>query len=159
MHRSRNAKIIATLGPASSDASTIEDLFRAGADIFRLNFSHGSHAQHEQVFNNIRSLERTVDRPIGVLLDLQGPKLRLGEFARGKVSIRNGQPFQLDMDPAAGDEDRVQLPHPEIFAALEEGTTLLLDDGKVHLEVVNFSDTHAETLVRVGGELADHKWP
>ncbi len=157
MHRSRNAKIIATLGPASSDAGTIEDLFRAGADIFRLNFSHGSHAQHEQVFNNIRSLERTVDRPIGVLLDLQGPKLRLGEFARGKVSIRNGQPFQLDMDPAAGDEGRVQLPHPEIFAALEEGTTLLLDDGKVHLEVVNFSDTHAETLVRVGGELADHK--
>jgi pyruvate kinase len=121
MRRNRNAKIVATLGPASSDPDTIRRLFAAGVDVFRLNFSHGDAAAHRARFAILRELEREADRPIGILADLQGPKLRVGTFAAGSVMLAESQPFRLDLDAAPGDARRVGLPHPEIFAALAQG--------------------------------------
>jgi pyruvate kinase len=158
MHRNRNAKIVATLGPASSDRATIEALFNAGADVFRLNFSHGSHADHKQRLDIIRAIERDSGRPIGVLLDLQGPKLRLGAFADGPVTLHAGDSFRLDMDhELLGDRRRAPLPHAEIYAALETGAELLIDDGRVRLRVESFGPEHAETRVVVGGRVSDRK--
>src|SRR5437867_494325 len=135
MRRQRRAKIVATLGPASSSTETIHALFNAGADLFRLNFSHGVQADHAQRLATIRELERETGRPIGVLLDLQGPKLRLGTFVDGKAQLLAGMRFRLDLDPSPGDARRASLPHPEIFAAIQPGTELLLDDGKIRLRV------------------------
>ncbi|MRW91408.1 pyruvate kinase [Duganella sp. FT80W] len=158
MHRQRNAKIVATLGPASSDRDTIEALFNAGADVFRLNFSHGSHADHKQRLDIIRAIERDSGRPIGVLLDLQGPKLRLGAFVDGPVTLQAGDSFRLDMDhELLGDRHRAPLPHAEIYAALEVGAELLIDDGRVRLRVESFGPEHAETRVVVGGRVSDRK--
>jgi len=155
--RNRNAKIVATLGPASSDAEIIGKLFRAGVDVFRLNFSHGSHDEHRQRFTFIRQLEKETGRPIGILADLQGPKLRIGTFANGPVTLAEGNDFRLDLDSAPGDVQRVNLPHPEIFAALEAGAELLLDDGRLRLTVERFGKDFAETRVAVGGELSERK--
>src|SRR5450755_4426266 len=128
MQRSRNAKIVATLGPASADRATIEALVNAGADVFRLNFSHGTHADHKQRLDLIRAIENDIGKPIGVLLDLQGPKLRVGTFADGPVKLIEGASFRLDLQrDKPGDATRATLPHPEIFAALKEGSELLLD--------------------------------
>ena len=158
MRRNRNAKIIATLGPASADRETIEALFRAGADVFRLNFSHGTHEDHKQRLDLIRAIERDLARPIGVLLDLQGPKLRIGTFANGPIQLEAGDAFRLDLDrDKPGDQSRVPLPHPEIFAALTEGTDLLLDDGRVRLRVERFGTDFAETRVINGGPLSERK--
>ncbi|RZT04190.1 pyruvate kinase [Duganella sp. CF402] len=158
MHRNRNAKIVATLGPASSDRDTIEALFRAGADVFRLNFSHGNHADHKQRLDIIRAVERDSGRSIGVLLDLQGPKLRLGTFADGPVTLHAGDAFRVDMDhELLGDQHRAPLPHREIYAALEVGTELLIDDGRVRLRVESFGPEHAETRVVTGGRVSDRK--
>jgi pyruvate kinase len=157
MRRSRNTKIVATLGPASSSSDVLSQLFRAGADVFRLNFSHGSHDDHLARINTIRALEKNVDRPIGILLDLQGPKLRVGKFADGHVRLQVGQAFKLDLDPAQGDNTRVALPHREIFAALQPGTQLLVDDGKIRLDVVSCDAVSAQTRVVVGGQLSDRK--
>ena len=158
MRRNRNAKIIATLGPASADRETIEALFRAGADVFRLNFSHGTHQDHKQRLDTIRTIERDLARPIGVLLDLQGPKLRIGTFANGPIQLEAGDAFRLDLDrDKPGDQSRVPLPHPEIFAALTEGTDLLLDDGRVRLRVERFGTDFAETRVINGGPLSERK--
>jgi pyruvate kinase len=133
MRRQRKAKIIATLGPASSSPEVIRALFETGADVFRLNFSHGSHEQHAERYKMVRALEQEHGRPIGVLQDLQGPKLRIGTFAQGPVRFTAGDAFRLDLDDRPGDERRVLLPHPEIFAALQPGAELLLDDGKIRL--------------------------
>lgn len=158
MHRNRHTKIVATIGPASSDAAVLESLFRAGADVFRLNFSHGTHADHKQRLDAIRALERKLDRPIGILLDLQGPKLRVGTFADGPVTLEAGQPFRLDLDrDKRGDQQRVALPHPEIFSALETGTRLLLDDGRIELKVERFGPDFADTTVVTGGVLSERK--
>ncbi|WP_338762663.1 pyruvate kinase [Massilia sp. METH4] len=158
MHRNRNAKIVATLGPASSDPVTIRALFAAGADVFRLNFSHGSHADHRQRLETIRAIEAETGRPIGVLLDLQGPKLRLGTFADGAVVLEAGAPFRLDLDrDRPGDQLRAPLPHPEIFAALVPGTDLLIDDGRVRLRVERCGADFAETTVVTGGRVSDRK--
>ncbi|NKC16962.1 MAG: pyruvate kinase [Gammaproteobacteria bacterium] len=157
MHRERNAKIIATLGPASSDAAMIERLFLAGADMFRLNFSHGSHDEHLALVQAIRALEENQGKPIGVLLDLQGPKLRVGEFADGPVRLREGARFSLDLADVPGDSTRVRLPHPEIFAAAEPGMQLLLDDGRIRLQVSRCQENRLETIVHTDGELSDHK--
>ncbi len=157
MRRNRNAKIVATLGPASSTEAEIAALFEAGADVFRLNFSHGTHEGHEERFNIIRGLEKRYDRPIGIMLDLQGPKLRVGEFADGKVHLKEGTSFRLDLSPERGSEERVSLPHPEIFAALEEQKDLLVDDGKIRLRVVRRGADFAETEVVIGGELSNNK--
>lgn len=157
MRRTRKAKIIATLGPASSTPQVIESLFRAGADVFRLNFSHGTHADHQARYDTIRALEQKLGRPIGVLADLQGPKLRVGKFADGKIKLESGQPFRLDLSPDLGDVTRAPLLHPEVFAAMGVGTELLLDDGKLRLRVERHGGDFADTRVIVGGELSNHK--
>src|SRR6478609_8357374 len=157
MRRHRNAKIVATLGPASSSLEIIRGLFEAGADVFRLNFSHGTHEDHKKRYDTIRAIEREVGRPIGVLADLQGPKLRVGTFAEGRVTLATGAAFGLDLDGGPGDQQRVSLPHPEIFEALSPGVQLLLDDGKVRLEVESCGQANATTRVLVGGALSDRK--
>jgi pyruvate kinase len=157
MRRSRKAKIIATLGPASSDPAVIESLFLAGADIFRLNFSHGTHEDHKARLTTIRELEAKIGRPIAILADLQGPKLRVGKFAEGKVQLTNGQSFRLDLDPKPGDVRRAPLLHPEIFAAMTPGIDLLLDDGRIKLRVESCNASSAETRIVVGGVLSNHK--
>jgi pyruvate kinase len=157
LRRRRRTKIIATLGPASSSPEVIERLFRAGADVFRLNFSHGSHADHAERIAIIRTLERRMERPIGILADVQGPKLRVGKFQAGRVQLQAGQSFRLDLSPTPGDVRRVQLPHPEIILAAGIGTTLLLDDGKLRLRVTRQREDHLETEVVTGGPLSDRK--
>ena len=157
MRRNRNAKIVATLGPASSSEEVIRKLFVAGVDMFRLNFSHGTHAEHKERFDTVRRIGREFNRPIGILADLQGPKLRVGKFAPGGITLVPGATFRLDLNPTEGDSNRVNLPHPEIFAALVHGATLLLDDGKLELRVEEFGRDFALTRVVVGGRLTDRK--
>jgi pyruvate kinase len=157
MRRLRRTKIVATLGPASSDRAMISRLFEAGADVFRVNMSHTPHDRMRELVGAIRAVERDHDRPIGVLVDLQGPKLRIGSFAGDQVMLANGATFRLDSDPAPGDASRVQLPHPEILSALEPGHTLLLDDGKVRLTTVEKSAGSVLTRVEVGGKLSNRK--
>ncbi|MBO1076488.1 pyruvate kinase [Roseomonas marmotae] len=157
LRRRRRTKIVATLGPASSTPEVIERLYRTGADVFRLNFSHGSHEDHAARISIIRALEKKVGRPIGILADVQGPKLRVGRFQAGRVQLQAGQSFRLDMSATPGDVRRVQLPHPEIIEAARIGTTLLLDDGKLRLRVVHKRDDHLETEILVGGALSDRK--
>jgi len=157
MRRHRQAKIVATLGPASDSPEMIRTLFEAGADVFRLNFSHGTHPEHAARIEAIRALEQETGRPIGILSDLQGPKLRVGDFEDGAVELVAGRPFRLDLDRTPGDAGRAPLPHPEIFAAIEEGTELLLDDGKLRLRVTRADRKFAETEVVVGGRLSNHK--
>ncbi|MEM7255598.1 MAG: pyruvate kinase [Pseudomonadota bacterium] len=157
MRRERKAKIVATLGPACLERRKIAQLFSAGADVFRLNFSHGEHSDHRRWVEFIREVEQEVGRPIGILLDLQGPKLRLGTFADGEVEISPGDEFTLDTQTEPGDRTRIQLPHAEIYPALTEGTTLLVDDGRVSLEVVEQRENAIRTKVVVGGTLSDRK--
>jgi pyruvate kinase len=157
MRRLRRAKIVATLGPASSTRAMIGKLFQAGADVFRVNMSHTSHDRMRELIGMIRAIEAEFDRPIGILVDLQGPKLRLGTFGGGHVELKRGDTFTLDAETAPGDATRVQLPHPEIFAAATPGHTLLLDDGKVRLTVTESSPKHIVTRVEVGGRLSDRK--
>src|SRR5260370_40549298 len=128
MRRRRSAKIVATLGPASAGGERIRALFDAGVDVFRLNFSHGTHDQHRARFAEIRQVEADTGRPIGILADLQGPKLRVGDFAKGRAELATGAHFRFDLDPSPGDEKRAPLPHPEVFAAVVPGTEPLLDD-------------------------------
>lgn len=157
MRRSRNAKIIATLGPSSSSPAMIRSLFDAGVDMFRLNFSHGSHEDHRKRFDAIRAIERDVDRPIGIMMDLQGPKLRVGTFSDGPIELHSGDRFRLDLETIPGDRKRAPLPHPEVFAALTPGIDLLLDDGKLRLEVLECGPDFAETRVKIGGKLSERK--
>lgn len=157
MRRLRHGKIIATLGPASSDIDTIRELFQAGADVFRLNFSHGDHAQHQARLALIRQVEQEAGRPIAVLADLQGPKLRIGRFADGPVTLQAGAAFRLDLHEAPGDARRAPLPHPEIFAALQPGHELLLDDGRLRLRVREGGADFADTEVVTGGVLSERK--
>jgi pyruvate kinase len=157
MRRLRRCKIIATLGPASTNPVTLAGLFQAGADVFRINMSHASHdAMREQVVM-IRALEKECGRPIGILLDLQGPKLRIGVFQNRVVKLGKGATFAFDDSPDPGDETRVQLPHPEILQALEPGHTVLIDDGKMRLRVVSASPTRAIATAEVGGEISNRK--
>ncbi|HET7031761.1 MAG TPA: pyruvate kinase [Casimicrobiaceae bacterium] len=157
MRRQRNAKIVATLGPASSTPALVDSLFHGGVDVFRLNFSHGSAADHRKRMEAIRAVEEKANRPIAVLIDLQGPKLRIGTFAGGAITLAAGDKLRLDLDPAPGDNKRVSLPHPEIFAVMTPGQQLLLDDGKLRLEVEQCGDSSAVTRVVVGGKLSDCK--
>ena len=156
-HRARSAKIVATLGPASSDPATIRRLFEAGVDVFRLNFSHGTHADHRARYDAIRQIEADVGRPIGILMDLQGPKLRLGKIVGGRMDLAIGQRLRLDLNPAAGEHGRVPLLHPEIFAAIEPGQDLLIDDGKVRLRVLSCGKDFAEVQALNAGAIADRK--
>ena len=155
--RMRKVRILATLGPASDTPEMIEKLFRAGADAFRVNMSHGEQADKVQLIANIRALEKAYNRPTTILVDLQGPKLRVGTFADDKVELHTGHNFRLDTDKTPGDAHRVYLPHPEIFAALEIGARLLLDDGKLVLRVTEIAPDHINTKVEVGGMLSNRK--
>ncbi len=157
MRRHRRARIVATLGPASASPDMIRDLFEAGADVFRLNFSHGSQADHAARMRAIREIEREVGRPIGVLMYLQGPKLRVGAMANGPVELVAGDSYRFDLSDAPGDAKRAPLPHPEVFAALTVGTDLLLDDGKIRVCVTASGPDFAEAEVVTGGLLSDRK--
>jgi pyruvate kinase len=157
MNQRRAAKIIATLGPASSTPDKIRALHAAGADVFRLNFSHGERAEHRARYEAVRKLEREIGRPIGILVDLQGPKIRVGKFQGGKVSLGEGKALRLDLDPAPGDGRRAPLPHPEVFAALQPGQLVLLDDGRLRLKVDKTGADFAETTVLTGGVLSERK--
>ncbi len=155
--RHRPTKIVATLGPASSTMEQITALYEAGADMFRLNFSHGHHDDHRKRLEAVREVEKAVGRPIPVLADLQGPKLRVGAFDGGGIDLSPGQSFRLDLDPEPGHARRVNLPHPEIFAAIGPDSELLLDDGKVRLRVIKSGADYAETTVVAGHRLSDRK--
>jgi len=155
--RNRRVKIIATLGPASADRETVASLFEAGADVFRINMSHASHDAMRERVAMIRSLEEETGRPIGVLVDLQGPKLRLGLFAEGAAELHKGDVFRLDADPTPGDATRVHLPHPEILGSLASGHRVLVDDGKVMLRVAEAEPTRAVTVVEVAGRVSNRK--
>ena len=157
MRRHRNVKIVATLGPSSSDYVTIRALFDAGADVFRLNMSHGSQEDQAARHALIRRVEQETSRPIAILADLQGPKLRCGVFAQGEETLVEGARFRLDLDEAEGDARRVTLPHPEIFAALEPGVSLLINDGKIRLRVEDCGADFAECTVIAGGVISDRK--
>ena len=157
MRREHRTKIVATLGPSSSTEKTIEALFRAGADVFRFNFSHGAHEEHRRRYDIVRDLEQRAGKPIAVLADLQGPKLRIGAFADGEVKLKARQAFRLDLDKAAGDGRRVTLPHKEIYQALGKGSDLLLDDGRIRLRVTKCGKDFADTTVVTGGALSDRK--
>jgi pyruvate kinase len=157
MRRQRRTKIVATLGPASSDRATIGRLFEAGADVFRINMSHTNHERLRELVGTIRAVEADHDRPIGILVDLQGPKLRLGTFQGGSAEIATGQTFILDGDAAPGDATRVQLPHPEIFAAVKPGDALLVDDGKLRLVATEVGPARIAARVDVGGKVSDRK--
>lgn len=155
--RQRKTRIVATLGPATSSERMIRDLFHAGVDVFRLNMSHGGHSDKESMIAAIRKVEAEEMRPIAILVDLQGPKLRVGTFAGGRASLRQGTAFRLDLSEAPGDDTRVGLPHREIFDALTPGTHILLDDGKIRLAVETVSADAAGCRVEVGGILSDRK--
>jgi pyruvate kinase len=157
MRHRRSAKILATLGPSSSTADRIKTLYEAGADAFRFNFSHGTHDDHRDRYDIVRSIESDVGRPISIVMDLQGPKLRVGTFENDRIVLEAGQAFRFDLEDRPGDETRVRLPHVEIFRAIEEGTDLLLDDGKLRLRVTKVGDDFAETEVIAGGPLSNRK--
>jgi pyruvate kinase len=157
MRRRRRTKVVATLGPASSGRIIIARLFEAGADVFRINMSHTTHEKMRELVSTIRAVEAECNRPIGILVDLQGPKLRLGSFRNDWAEIDNGQDFILDSDPAPGDATRVHLPHPEIFAAIKVGDTILIDDGKLRLVVAETSPQRVVARVEVGGKVSNRK--
>ncbi|WP_127559611.1 pyruvate kinase [Nioella ostreopsis] len=157
MKSQRNVKIVATLGPASNDYQMIRALFEAGANVFRLNMSHGDHEEIRARHAIIRQVEKDTGRPISILADLQGPKLRCGVFANGPYELEDGAAFRFDLDDAEGDHTRVQLPHPEIFAALEPGSTLLVNDGKIKLQVEDCGTDYANCTVIAGGSISNRK--
>ena len=157
MRRMRKTKILATLGPASEDDAMVAKLFEAGADVFRINMSHSSHEVLRARVKQLRAMEVKYNRPVGILADLQGPKLRVGVFKDGPVVLKNGQRFTLDSNPEPGDQTRVHLPHPEILVPLEVGHTIIIDDGKLRLRVVEETATEAVTVVEVGGKISNKK--
>jgi pyruvate kinase len=157
MRRLRRCKIVATLGPACADPAILSALFRAGADVFRVNMSHTSHDGMREWVKKIRALEVEFERPVAILLDLQGPKLRIGAFKDDAVQLAKGAHFVLDDDITPGDVTRVHLPHPEILSALQLGHSLLIDDGKVRLHVVEATQRRVVTLVDIGGKISNRK--
>ncbi|MAB96782.1 MAG: pyruvate kinase [Pseudomonadaceae bacterium] len=157
MTADKKVKILATLGPAIKTIDDIRHLVEAGVNIFRLNFSHGEHADHAERYNWVREVERQLNQPIGILMDLQGPKLRVGRFADGKVMLQRGDSLRLDLDKTPGNAQRVNLPHPEIIEALQPGMSLLLDDGRLRLQVTAKHSDAVDTEVIAGGELSDRK--
>ena len=157
MRRLRNVKIVATLGPASSTYETIRALHEAGADVFRLNMSHGTHDEIAERHKIIRRVEEELSSPIAILADLQGPKLRVGVFANEAEDLVEGAKFRLDLDETLGDINRVCLPHKEIFDALEPGANLLVNDGKIRLQVEDCGSDYANCVVTTGGTISNRK--
>ena len=157
MLRDRNTKIIATLGPSSSSPSKIHSLFKSGADIFRLNFSHSNHYEHRKRVFHIRQYEKRIGRPIAILGDLQGPKLRIGNFKKSFHLLKEGERFILDLKSELGNEKRVFLPHPEIFKSVQHNTEILIDDGKIKLNVTKSNNEKIETEILTGGKISNNK--
>jgi len=157
MRRQRNVKIVATLGPATNDYEMIKALHLAGADVFRLNMSHGTHDEIRERHEIIRRIEEELSSPIGILADLQGPKLRVGVFANGEEELAEGAKFRMDLDDTPGTNERVQLPHTEIFAALKPGSHLLVNDGKIELLVQTCGKDYADCVVVTGGTISNRK--
>ena len=157
MRRNRKVKIVATLGPASSSPEMLEKLFLAGVDVFRINMSHTQHDLLRQLHRDIRGLEAKLKRPIGILADLQGPKIRIGTFKDKEVKINAGDSFVFDMDKTPGDSTRVCLPHPEIFTGAKAGDNLLLNDGRLRVEIIKAEPSRLETRVIYGGTISDRK--
>ncbi|MEN3794530.1 pyruvate kinase [Fulvimarina sp. MAC3] len=157
MRRNRSVKILATLGPASSEEHQIAELHKAGADVFRINMSHSSHEVMRQLVARIRKVEADLGRPIGILADIQGPKLRVGKFAEGSVNLEIGQEFTLDDNDEPGDNTRVYLPHPEILEAVQVGHRLLIDDGRLFLECIETDGRMVKTRVVAGSKISDRK--
>ena len=157
MRRQRNTKIVATLGPSSSTYEMIRKLHECGADVFRLNMSHGSHDEIRERHRIIREVERDLDSTISILADLQGPKLRVGVFANGSEELVEGAKFRMDLSDAEGDATRVTLPHPEIFQVLEAGSNLLVNDGKIRLKVLAAGKDFADCEVIAGGTISNRK--
>jgi len=157
MRRERFTKIVATLGPATSSPEKLRAIFEAGADVFRLNFSHGTLDDHKQRVDLLRALEKEYKRPIAILMDLQGPKLRLGVVGKGPLELKKGQRLRFDMDTAPGNAKRIPLPHPEIFKAARPDGLLLIDDGKVRLRILAHDDKTIDAVVEVAGPISDRK--
>ncbi|MEZ0260012.1 MAG: pyruvate kinase [Alphaproteobacteria bacterium] len=156
--RANTTQIVATLGPASNTYDTIKKLWEAGVDTFRLNFSHGSHEDHGKLFDIIRKLEKDVGEPIGILADMQGPKLRIGAFKDGmKVPLTPGKQIRFDLDPTPGDETRVSFPHPDVMSALEIGARFLMDDGDVGMKIVGKGEGYLIAEAVYGAELSSKK--
>ena len=157
MRRNRKVKILATLGPASSTPDMIEKLFVAGVDVFRINMSHTNHQMLAELHGHIRNVEAKMKRPIGILADLQGPKIRIGTFREKEVVIKAGDSFVFDTDTTPGDDKRVYLPHPEIFASVKVGDFLLLNDGRLRVEITGVSPDKIDTTIIFGGTLSNRK--
>ena len=157
MKRGRRTKIVATLGPASASKKMLTDLFKAGVDVFRLNFSHGTHDDHRQKVIYLREIEKEFARPIGILADLQGPKFRIGKFTNDAITLKKNQQFRFDSDQTPGDESRVYLPHPEVIKALGKGSEILLDDGKVRAVVTAKGKDYLTTKIAAGSRLSNNK--
>ena len=157
MIRQRHARIVATLGPSSKAPEQVLELARIGVDVFRLNFSHGVHQDHADTYAAVRAAEAIIDRPLGILADLQGPKLRLGTFETGSIVVKPGDKLRLDLDPTPGNQTRAPMLHPELFAAMSAEAVLLVDDGKVRLKVINCGADYADVMVVQGTSLSDRK--
>ena len=157
MKRERRARIVATLGPASSSPEMIRKLFDAGVDVFRLNFSHGSHDDHRERYEVIRSVEKEVGQPIAILQDLQGPKIRLGMVNGGRMMLEKGEIIRFVLAKESKEAHTLPLPHKEIFDAVMPKHHLLIDDGKVRLQVERITDTAIEARVINGGPVTDRK--
>src|SRR4029077_12699073 len=157
MRRTRRVKIVATLGPASYAPEMIERLFEAGVDVFRINMSHSPHDLVKKVHAAVRTAEANFGRPIGILCDLQGPKFRVGNIAGERVALNEGSTFRFDTTESEGGSEGFSLPHPQIFEAVEPGHTLLLDDGKIRMTVIDKSSSAIAATVVVGGILASRQ--
>ena len=157
MTRNRHTKIVGTLGPASSSKEMIQKLFETGVDVFRLNFSHGSHEDHAERVKYIREISEAAGKPIGIIGDLQGPKLRVGKFKNGKIDLEEGMKLRFDLDETEGDEKRVNLPHPEVIEVLKVDDKILLDDGKVRVRVVNKGKDYLDVEIETGAKLSNNK--
>src|SRR6266704_4865227 len=157
MRRNRRAKIVATVGPASGSPEMLEALFLAGVDTFRLNFSHGTHEDHAKVHAAIRSLELRVGRPIGILQDLQGPKIRVGTIKDGKIAAAAGEQVRFALSGSDGDKMSIPLPHPEIFDAVTPGDDLLIDDGRVRVRVTGLGADAIDAKIIIGGVISNRK--
>lgn len=155
--RNRQTKIVATLGPASGDPDMMRKLFEAGVDVFRMNFSHGTHEAHAKNLQTARMLEKEFDRPVAVLADLQGPKNRIGKFKEGSIEVAAGHIMRFDLDDAPGDESRVTLPHPEVIKAMKPGSDILLDDGKVRVTITEQGKDYLIGKVIAGSKLSNNK--